>query len=61
MNPIIEKITERLDLALRNAQSVEKADRESGSPVQSTAYDAGRVAGLTEALEIIRATATREG
>ena len=46
-------ITE-LELALRNAREVERANKAGGSPVASTAYDAGRVAGLQEALQIVR-------
>lgn len=45
---------ERLEMAIRNAEAVAQANREQGSPIQSTAYDSGRLAGLKEALEIVK-------
>lgn len=53
----VQKIAERLDMALRSAQAVEQANRDNGGP--STAYDAGRVAGLKEALEIVQAVGVK--
>ena len=43
---------ERIELALRNAEATEQANRENGRP---TAYDAGRVSGLRDALELLDA------
>ena len=35
------------------AMRVAEANKAAGSPISSTAYDSGRVAGLKEALEIL--------
>ena len=40
-------------VAYTSALRVAEANRAAGSPISSTAYDSGRVAGLKEALEIL--------
>ena len=45
----VKKIMVAYTAALRVAE----ANRAAGSPIQSTAYDSGRAAGLKEALEIL--------
>ena len=40
-------------VAYTSALRVAEANRAAGSPIQSTAYDSGRAAGLKEALEIM--------
>ena len=45
----VKKIMVAYTSALRFAE----ANRAAGSPIQSTAYDSGRAAGLKEALEIL--------
>jgi hypothetical protein len=45
--------TERIEQAMYGAQATERANREAGSPPRSVAFDAGRVAGLKEAAEIL--------
>lgn len=44
---------DRINRELEGARETERANREAGSPAQSVAYDAGRYAGLKEALEIL--------
>ena len=40
-------------VAYTSALRVAEANKAAGSPISSTAYDSGRVAGLKEALEIM--------
>jgi hypothetical protein len=54
----IEEAIDRLELALRDAEYTERRDKENGTRNQSTAFDAGRVSGLKEALEIVREAKT---
>ena len=50
----VEQAIARLELELRNAREVEQENKAAGRPAQSTAYDAGRVAGLSDALDVLR-------
>lgn len=49
----MDTIREALERALEDAKRGYKSNKESGSPAESTAYDAGRIAGLQEAIEIV--------
>ena len=53
MSDTTDRIIDRLEIALHNAEAVAQSNREQGSPIQSTAYDSGRIAGLKEALELV--------
>lgn len=50
--PLLTAI-ERIQMELNNARETARLNRESGSPVQSVAYDEGRYAGLRDALDIL--------
>ena len=43
----------KITAAYAAAMRVAEANKAAGSPISSTAYDSGRVAGLKEALEIM--------
>ena len=43
----------KITAAYAAAMRVAEANKAAGSPISSTAYDSGRVAGLKEALEIL--------
>jgi len=47
-----EKAVEQLEAEVENAFEVARANKESGSPAESVAYDQGRITGLRDALEI---------
>jgi len=48
-----EELIDTLDARFHDAQRVYVENTEAGSPAGSVAYDAGRSAGLREALEIV--------
>ena len=50
----VEQAIAQLEMQLRNAREVEQENKAAGRPAQSTAYDAGRVTGLSDALQILR-------
>jgi len=49
----MEELIKELEREVENALWVERANRQSGSPPQGTAYDSGRYTGLKDALEIV--------
>ena len=49
----MEQIISQIDYMIREAEEVYRSNTKAGSPVQSTAYDAGRISGLKEALDIV--------
>ena len=49
----MEELIKELEREVENALWVEKANRQSGSPPQGSAYDSGRYTGLKDALEIV--------
>lgn len=49
----LDKLRKELDAEWNDAVRVHAANRDGGSPIQSVAYDAGRVAGLKQAIEAI--------
>lgn len=53
----IETIVQQVDEQAEDALRVYRENQESNSPDAALAYDRGRVAGLREALDIIRKTA----
>ena len=48
-----ETLLERLFQAVDHAEQIERENRETGTP-ESKAYDAGRVSGMRDIIDIVR-------
>jgi len=57
----MEELIEEIRRAAEHALDVEQRNRAAGSAALSTAWDSGRYAGLTEALEIVQRYAAQPG
>lgn len=53
MSDTVDRIIDRMEMIIRSAEEVAKLNQDQGSPIQSTAYDTGRIAGLREALSVV--------
>lgn len=49
-------VQDELQQAIENAIETYQANKNSGSPAESLAFDNGRIDGLKQALEILRGT-----
>jgi hypothetical protein len=50
---VMHELVKEIAQALHDATSVYIANKQTGSPAQSTAFDAGRIDGLKQSLQII--------
>jgi len=49
----MELLQEQLQDAIRHAEDSHRANRETGAPAESMAFDSGRIDGLRQALDIV--------
>ena len=56
----VQEVRKRIERELEGARETERANKAAGSPAQSTAFDAGRVSGLEDAMELLKSVSARE-